>query len=546
MLNTPLTSRRDVLLLVALGLAIFLPGLGSRDLWNPDEPRYAEVAREMMASGQYLVPHLNGEIYREKPPLRFWTICLAAFVTGELDEMAVRLPAALEATATLVLVFLLGLKLFDRRTAWLSAAVFVSTLKILWQGRVGQIDMLLIFLVTLGMYFFVRGWSEQRPLFYRLFFVATGLATIAKGPAGFLPPLLAISAFLLLTRQREELKRFRPFLGIGIWLLTVLCWLGPATLVGGWSYFERLLVDQNVRRFADPWHHFQPWYYYLKVLPADFFPWLPLLPAALVPAWRGLEGKKREGVLLCLAWVAVTIVFFSLSPAKRTVYILTMYPGLALVVGHGLHRLAEMWPRGRGWVVWPLGFLALSFITVAGLLPRFAEKQTEDLDILGHDLVSWLTLGALAIALGLGIGAWLAWRGQMTRAVGTVAGTICITALAALLFVFPRFDRIKSARPLSGVLLSHLAPGEGYAIYPELESPFLFYTRRFATVLETEKELRAYLAGPGRRWVLVEKPPLAQIEEPLPAIEIARDRDRKDGWVLLSNMPSNEPSTAAP
>lgn len=546
MLNTPLTSRRDVLLLVALGLAIFLPGLGSRDLWNPDEPRYAEVAREMMASGQYLVPHLNGEIYREKPPLRFWTICLAAFVTGELDEMAVRLPAALEATATLVLVFLLGLKLFDRRTAWLSAAVFVSTLKILWQGRVGQIDMLLIFLVTLGMYFFVRGWSEQRPLFYRLFFVATGLATIAKGPAGFLPPLLAISAFLLLTRQREELKRFRPFLGIGIWLLTVLCWLGPATLVGGWSYFERLLVDQNVRRFADPWHHFQPWYYYLKVLPADFFPWLPLLPAALVPAWRGLEGKKREGVLLCLAWVAVTIVFFSLSPAKRTVYILTMYPGLALVVGHGLHRLAEMWPRGRGWVVWPLGFLTLSFTTVAGLLPRFAEKQTEDLDILGHDLVGWLTLGALAIALGLGIGAWLAWRGQMTRAVGTVAGTICITALAALLFVFPRFDRIKSARPLSGVLLSHLAPGEGYAIYPELESPFLFYTRRFATVLETEKELRAYLAGPGRRWVLVEKPSLAQIEEPLPAIEIARDRDRKDGWVLLSNMPSNEPSTAAP
>ncbi|NJL29447.1 MAG: phospholipid carrier-dependent glycosyltransferase, partial [Thermoanaerobaculia bacterium] len=518
---------------ILLGLALFLPGLGSRDLWNPDEPRYAEVAREMMESGQYLVPHLNGEIYREKPPLRFWSICLAALATGGLDEAAVRLPAALEATFTLVLVYLLGLRLFDRRTALLSAAIFVSTLKILWQGRIGQIDMQLIALVTLAMYFFVRGRLEQRPIFYRLFFVATGVATIAKGPAGFLPPLFAVIAFLLFHKERDELRRFRPVLGLGIWVLTVLCWLGPATIAGGREYLEHLLVDQNVRRFADPWHHFQPWYYYLKVLPADFFPWALLLPAALIPAWRGLEGKKREGMLFCLAWVVVTLVFFSLSPAKRTVYILTMYPGLALIVGHGMHRLAESWPRGRGWIVWPLGALAVIFTTAAALLPRFAQKQAEDLAVVGHDLVGRLIAIVLVMAIGFGVGAWLARRGRIAHAVGTVAGAMSVAVLTVVLFVLPRFDRVKSARPLSEILLSHLEPGESFGLFPRIEPPFLFYTERFAEILADEAELRAYLAEPGERWVIAERRVLEKIEGELPAVEIARDQNRREGYVLL-------------
>jgi 4-amino-4-deoxy-L-arabinose transferase-like glycosyltransferase len=149
-------GRRDTLLLVLAGTLLFLPGVGSRDLWNPDEPRYAEIAREMLSSGEYWVPHLNGEVYTQKPPLQFWAMAVAGKLTGDLDESAARLPAVLSAIAALVLVQRLGRRLFGARAAWIAAAAFATGTKILWQGRIGQIDMLLVALVAAAMWFWVR------------------------------------------------------------------------------------------------------------------------------------------------------------------------------------------------------------------------------------------------------------------------------------------------------------------------------------------------------------------------------------------------------
>ncbi|HSF39187.1 MAG TPA: glycosyltransferase family 39 protein, partial [Thermoanaerobaculia bacterium] len=141
--------QRDLLLLTLLAALLFLPGLGSRDLWNPDEARYVEVAREMRLLGTYAVPHLNGRVYSEKPPLLFWLIDLSAAVTGRLDETTARLPIAFSAIGAILLVYLLGDRLFGRRAGWIAAAAFATCFKILWQGRFGQIDMLLVALVTL-------------------------------------------------------------------------------------------------------------------------------------------------------------------------------------------------------------------------------------------------------------------------------------------------------------------------------------------------------------------------------------------------------------
>ena len=187
--------------LLVLGLVLFLPGIGGRDLWNPDEPRYAEVTREMRQSGDFFVPHLNGKIYSEKPPLLFWSIAAASLATGEVGPVAARLPSLAAAIVTLFLLFGMAQRLFDRRVAWWSVAILATSGRILWQARVGQIDMLLLCLVPLAMYFFVRGWLEHRPGFFRLFFVAAGLGTLAKGPVGLLPPLLSILAFAVLTRS---------------------------------------------------------------------------------------------------------------------------------------------------------------------------------------------------------------------------------------------------------------------------------------------------------------------------------------------------------
>src|ERR1044071_8885731 len=125
---------RDLALLALAGVLLFLPGLGGRDLWNPDEARYAEVAREMPLAGSYAVPHLNGQVYSLKPPLLFWSIRTAAHLTGGLDEVAARLPSALAAIGTLLLTYRLGRRLFGRRAGGLAAARPRARLPFLFAG----------------------------------------------------------------------------------------------------------------------------------------------------------------------------------------------------------------------------------------------------------------------------------------------------------------------------------------------------------------------------------------------------------------------------
>ncbi|KAB2963242.1 MAG: glycosyltransferase family 39 protein, partial [Thermoanaerobaculia bacterium] len=387
-------SRADRLLLVVLALAAFLPGIGARDLWNPDEPRYAEVAREMREDGHWLVPHVNGRLYSEKPPLQFWAIAAASFATGGVSEVSARLPAVLAAVAAVLLLFGLAERLFDRRVAWWSALIFLTSSKILWQGRIGQIDMLLIALVTAAMYCFVRGLVEERPGFHRLFFVFAGLATLAKGPVGLLPPLLAILLWGLASGRRDVLRAMRIPTGLLIWAAVVLAWLLPAIAVAGREYLDIIVFRQNLTRYAEPWHHFQPWYYYLTVVPADFFPWSFFLPGAIWIGWKRIFGPARRGVGFALAWMLVTLVFFSVSPAKRTVYVLTMYPAMALLVAASFAEIESGWPRRRRWLTLPAALLAMlaTLLPAAGFLavrfrPERLAKRLAELEPLGPGLL---------------------------------------------------------------------------------------------------------------------------------------------------------------
>ena len=527
--------RRDLLVLTLLGAILFLPGLGFRDVWNPDEARYAEVAREMGALGHWAVPYLNGEVYGEKPPLFFWTIAFFGWITGGLDETAARLPSALAALGCLLLVYRIGERLFSRRAGWLAAAAFATCFKILWQGRFGQIDMLLTALVTLGVWFWVRAWTEERPRLHFLFFLCAGLATLAKGPVGLLPPLLSMVAFLLVTRNTAELKRMRIGWGLLLWAAVVLAWLIPAGLAAGPEYLRQIVFRQNVTRYAEPWHHFAPWYYYLTVVPGEFFPWSFLLPTALVVGWRRLAGRERQGFLFCLCWMVVTLVFFSISPAKRSVYVLTMYPALALMVGAVLNRLAAEWPASRRWLTLPLGLVAALALVITVGLPLYGHGRTEAAALGGDRFVWEVTAAFVPFLLGAGLAWWCSRSGAVSRAAAALAAGMGLTALLAALFLLPAFDAVKSARGLSRVLVSKMAPGETYGIYPRLDNTFLFYTRRFCVDLNSEAKLRAFLARPGRVWLLAQRDDLAKVKGLPPLVEIARDQDPTgDGYALLT------------
>jgi 4-amino-4-deoxy-L-arabinose transferase-like glycosyltransferase len=525
--------RRDLLILALLGALIFLPGLGRRDLWNPDEARYAEVAREMRLAGSWAVPLLNGQVYSQKPPLLFWSIAFFGWLTGGIDETAARLPSALSAVGALLLVYRVGERFFGRRAAWIAAAAFITCVRILWQGRFGQIDMLLTALVALAVWFWVRGYTEERPRLYLLFFLFAGLATLAKGPVGLLPPLLSILAFLAVTRNGREVRRLRIGFGLALWASVILAWLVPAGLAAGPDYLRQIVFKQNVTRYANPWHHFAPWYYFLVRLPIEFFPWSFLLPTAIVVGWKRITGKERDGFLFCLCWMTVTLLFFTLSPAKREVYVLTMFPAMALLVGAGLDRAAAEWPRWRRWLVIPLGLVASLTVLMVAALPIAGRGRTEAIPLGGDSFVWGLTAVLLPLPLGAVLAWWSARSGAVSRAVAALAAGMAVTALGVSLYALPRFDVFKSARGLSRELAARMAPGEPYGIYPRLDSTFLFYTGRFAVDLDSEAKLRAFLARPGTAWLLAQRDDLARLRDLPPMVEIARDQDPRQGYVLL-------------
>lgn len=552
-------QRRDLLILALLSALLFLPGLGRRDVWNPDEARYAEVAREMRDAGSWAVPRLNGEVYTQKPPLLFWAIAASGMIAGDggINETASRLPSALSAIGAVLLVYLIGVRFFGRRAGWLAAAAFATCFKILWQGRFGQIDMLLTALVTLGVWFWVRAYSEKdtedRPRLYLLFFACAGLATLAKGPVGLLPPLLSIVAFLAVTRNGAELRRLRIGWGLLVWAAVVLAWLVPAGLSGGEEYLRQIVFKQNVTRYVDPWHHFAPWYYYLTVIPAEFFPWSLLLPTAVIAGWVGwkrspapgllessrlaldgfIEKRSRDGFLFCLCWMVVTVIFFSVSPAKRSVYVLTMYPAMALLVGAALDRIATEWPRWRRWVVIPFGIAAGIFLLIVVALPVAGRDRPEAALLGGAPFVWTLTALFVPAALGAVLAWWFSRPGALSRAVASLAAGLALTTVGIALYALPRFDVFKSARGLSRELVSRMAPGDIYGIYPRIDSTFLFYTRRFCVNLDSEAKLRAFLARPGRVWLLAQRDDLGKLKGLPPLTEVARDADPKEGYVLF-------------
>jgi 4-amino-4-deoxy-L-arabinose transferase-like glycosyltransferase len=528
---------RERLLLLVLGLVLFLPGLGRHDLWNPDEPRTAEVAREMVETANYLVPQLNGEFHLEEQPLHFWAISSMSLLLGRLDETAVRLPSALAAIASSLLVFSIGTRLFSKRVAWLAALVFMSSYKVLWQGRAGQVGMLLTLWTTLAIYAWIRGTLEDRPGLFMLFFLAIGLATLTRGLEGLLPPVLAVVLFLSITGRGRELRRLCLGPGLLLWLAATLAWLLPAVAIVGRADFANLLITEPLQPFfatgssASHQALSKPWHYYLGTVAADFLPWSLLFPTAAAIAWSRARGEARHWMLFLLTWASVTVLLFSLSPVKRSVNVLTMFPALALLVGFGLDRAQEAWPRFKSATAIPV-LLTGVLIAAAGISVPLLQARPElaDLDpALARSIAVILVLGSFGVLLG---SRWL-WLGQVRAGVDATVVGMGVLILGAALIVAPRLDTFKSARPLAAQVLAHLEPDQTFGMYPRLEPGVLFYTHHLAHLAESEGELQDLMAESDSLLLIARRRSLSDLEQPLPLVEIYRDHALRDGWSLL-------------
>ncbi len=322
------------LLIVFYFILNFLPSF-YRDLWEPDEPRFVLVAKEMVESGNFVMPHRNKKPYPDKPPFYFWTIVLSSKLTGGFNTPAGILPVATAGALSILLVFLIALKLgFNEKIALASSIIFASSPKVWWQASHAQIDMVLAFLVYLSVYLALLYLEKNRELYLSLSFFVMGLATLTKGPVGLIIPLGSITVYLLWTKKWKDTKVF-TFKSIFFYLLPIGLWLAlliAQSLSGGnTAYLENILFKQTVVRFAKSWHHFQPVYYYLKVIAYDFFPWSIFLYYFLWYLWKNRkEHPLSDSEKFLLSWFLFTVFFFSLPSGKRGLYILPMYPAISI------------------------------------------------------------------------------------------------------------------------------------------------------------------------------------------------------------------------
>jgi 4-amino-4-deoxy-L-arabinose transferase-like glycosyltransferase len=461
---------RFALVLTAAAAVFVTPALG-RDLWTPDEPRYAEVSREMMLSGDYLVPRVNNEIYREKPPLLFWLISAASWPAGTVTEFTARIPSLLSAMMVLFLVYGLARRMFDERTGLWSTIILATTFRFWWQANFGQIDMLLTACTTLCLYALWR-WHESRLGRWGVaFHCGIALGLLAKGPPALVVTGLGALAFRW--RSKESGKGLRLWLGIPLALVPVVAWFVFARREGGGGVGGEMggaVSRQIVGRLFSGVSHPQPPWYYLQDLAIEWAPWSLFLPWAAIYGWR--NRKEGPPMRLLLSWTVPALVFFHLSIEKRSVYLLPLFPAMAMVVARSVLALVD--EDRRGWlrataILWMPCLLLLSAAPVIARYTAFGEARDARLF-----LVPVVTLAALAWT------AILAFRGASRDWPAALAVQAFAVLLVAGIAVVPVVDPFKSAKAFCAPVraLAAAGPVDVFSLRM-IREEYVFYSKAF-------------------------------------------------------------------
>lgn len=471
-----MTARYHLPVLIALAMVLFLTNLGGYDLWPPDEPRFAQVAREMLQSGDYLVPRINGQPYTEKPPVLFWMAAAFSLPIGDVTEFTARLPLALGGIATVIATYLLARSLFDPRIAFWAALILITNHRIWWQARFGQIDMLLTAFVTLAILCFWQ-WHRFREHRWLVgFYLAMAAAALTKGPPGLVFPLFLAIAFYW--RQKEERKKLHLVLGMALVLIIAAAWMVPArmaiTVESGVSAGDGIAANmfrQTIGRFFLGISHAQwPWFY-LTQLPTELVPWSLFIPWTAYWVWTRRKESAEMRFLLC--WIVPAFIFFSICIGKRTVYLLPLYPALAILIARSVLDLMAgdhvTWRR-RTAAIWGAGLVLTAFVPLALPYTKYAE--------------SWhLSLISVSIAAGAcGLQAFYsAFRTEGKTLARDMAIHFSVIALLCSVFLFPAIDPYKSARGYCAPLSTLADKQVEYDLYSLgfSKEEYIYYARHF-------------------------------------------------------------------
>ncbi|MCF6288922.1 MAG: glycosyltransferase family 39 protein [Proteobacteria bacterium] len=379
------TLQKHTYLLFAITTIVILAGIGLRDPWPPDEPRFALMAKEMWDTGNWFFPHRGGEIYPDKPPLVMWMILLFYGLIGNL-KIAFLLPSAIFSMGTMWLTYDIAKRMWNSKIGLYAGFLLAITLHFILQAKSGQLDAPVAFWVMLGSYGLLRhmilgpSWK-----WYYLAFFAMGMGVITKG-VGFLPVLMLFALIIVAPKwyDKGDKQLLKWFAGIFFLLLAVSLWLVPMLLqvannpvADVVAYRDNILLKQTVNRYASSWGHIKPFYYYVfEVIPLFWLPLSLLLPWLFKPFKQAFAQKDRR-IIYPLVMVLFVLLFFSLSKGKRAEYMLPILPLLVLVIAPYFELLLNK--KGVQRLLFALVLILSVLFVMVGLAGIFEVEKVSSL-----------------------------------------------------------------------------------------------------------------------------------------------------------------------
>ncbi|HEI9817222.1 TPA: lipid IV(A) 4-amino-4-deoxy-L-arabinosyltransferase [Serratia marcescens] len=365
-----------IVLAVFFALVYLIP-LNGRLLWQPDETRYAEISREMLQRGDWVVPHLLGLRYFEKPVAGYWFNNISQWLFGE-NNFAVRFGSVFSTGMTALLVFALAMLMWrNARRASLAALMFLSMVLVFSIGTYSVLDPMISLWLAAAMvsyYLTLKATSVKGKLgAYALLGLACGMGFMTKGFLALAVPVIAVIPIVIQQRRIKDLLCYGPVAIVTATLLSLPWALAIAQREPDfWNYFFWV---EHIQRFAeDNAQHKAPFWYYLPVLLAAVLPWLALLPGALLNGWR--ERVQRPELFFLLSWALMPLIFFSIAKGKLPTYILPCMAPLALLMtAYAEDYAATLRARlfkANAWLNGLFGLIGIVALVVlsAGLLPK--------------------------------------------------------------------------------------------------------------------------------------------------------------------------------
>jgi 4-amino-4-deoxy-L-arabinose transferase-like glycosyltransferase len=548
--------RRDTLLLIVIFALLLGFQLGRPPLANPDEGRYAEIPREMLATGDWVTPRLDGVNYFEKPPLMYWTVALAQAAFGPA-EWVVRLTPAVFALGGILLTYAAARRFHGRMAGVIASGVLGTSLLYFGTGRFLVLDMMVSVLMAATLVCFICGVYEppgvrRRLLFYGLY-ASAALATLTKGFIGFLVTGAVMFLWLLVFNQWKRLRPLHLPTGILLFLAIALPWHILAALRNE-TWAHRYIVFEHWERFTTTQHgRVQPWHFFLWILLAGLFPWTPFLFRAVRDAMRGGWTKRDENAVgwFFVVWIGFVVAFFSLSQSKLPAYILPVFPAAAVLIGATLARvLAGGTERLRGEFIGYAAFCSLLGVAllVAVLKPGLIRDPAQAAAL----RPCGIALGVLLFAAAIVVPQFAAKRGARTAlvAIGGVAAFFLLLLTTATGEI-----QKPGTRELALRVRAEARPEDRVVHFGEFFHDFTYYARQVVDVAGTKGELEfeedaaarasgrfygrdellQHWTGPQRIWLVTRKRDLKELTRD-PAFRYQLLAETRDHYLLTNRL----------